>query len=211
MKTLTVGQIETLKTMDWQDDRNEDLTGGLLYFSNTDDSYFQDITGVCVSCLRELLGSSNTMDSFYWEIAYRYHKNSNFYDLHYAIWCKGDVVKDGVFQVFDTDILGLFTEEKPTGTDWESLLSDALKKAFEETDVDSIVEFIDYNYADISNKIRENLCENLEVDDIGDCLKDDIARDWIEKNPDDAYDRAIDNMDSYEIKDKIIDYLSDNL
>jgi hypothetical protein len=213
MKTLTTEQIETLKTMDWQDDRGEDLTGALLYFSNTNDSYFQDITGVCVSCLRELLGSSNTMESFYWEIAYRYHKKNAladaFYDLHYAIWYKG-VVKDGVIQEFDTDILGLFTEEKP-GTDWETLLGNAIKKALAETDVDSIVEFIDNNYADVSNKIRENFSENLEVDDIEEVLKDDIAKDWIEQNYDDAYDRAVNNMDSYEMKDKIIDYLQNNL
>ena len=164
-----------------------------------------------MSCLRELLGNDNTTISFYWEIAYR-KKEGNLFDLHYAIWCKGDVVKNGVIQEFDTDILGLFTktEEEP-GTDWESLLSDALKKALEETDVDSIVEFIDSNFPTVSDKIRENFCENLEVDDIGEVLKDDIARDWIEQNPDDAYDRAVDNMDSYEIKDKIIDYLSDNL
>lgn len=211
MKTLTTEQLETLKTMDWQDDRNTTLGNDLLYFSNTDDSFFQDITGVCVSCLRELLGNDNTTISFYWEIAYR-KKEGNLFDLHYAIWCKGDVVKNGVIQEFDTDILGLFTktEEKP-GTDWESLLSDALKKALEETDVDSIVDFIDSNFPTVSDKIRENFSENLEVDDIGEVLKDDIARDWIEQNPDDAYDRAVDNMDSYEIKDKIIDYLSDNL
>lgn len=210
MKTLTTEQIETLKTMDWQDDRNEDLTGALLYFSNTNDSYFQDITGVCVSCLRELLGNNDTIETFYWEIAYRYHKDNMNYDLHFAIWCKGDVVKDGVIQEFDTDILGLFTEKKP-GTGWENLLRDALKKALEETDVDSIVDFIDSNFPTVSDKIRENFSENLEVDDIGEVLKDDIARDWIEQNPDDAYDRAIDNMDSYEIKDRIITYLSDNL
>lgn len=210
MKTLTTEQLETLKTMDWQDDRDEDSTGALLYFSNTNDSYFQDITGVCVSCLRELLGSNNTMESFYWEIAYRFHNDSNFYDLHYAIWCKGDVVKDGVIQEFDDDVLGLFTEKKPC-TDWQNLLSNVLENALKETDVDSIVEFIDNNFADISNKIREDLCDNLEVDDIGETLKDDIARDWIEQNPCDAYEIALDNMSSYDVRDKIIDYLSDNL
>ena len=209
--TLTNEQIETLKTMDWQYDRYEASGAALLYFSNTNDSYFQDITGICVSCLRELLGCSNTMESFYWEIAYRFHKDSVDYDLHYAIWCKNDVVKDGVIQEFDTDILGLFTEQKPTSTDWKSLLSDTLKKAFEETDVDSIVEFIDNNFADVSNKIRENLCENLEVDDIGEVLKDDIAKDWIEQNPENAYKRAVENISSYDMKDKIIDYLQNNL
>lgn len=210
MKTLTTEQIETLKTMDWQSDRYEVTGNALLYFSNTNDSYFQDITGICVSCLRELLGSSNSMESFYWEIAYRFHNDTRFYDLHYAIWCKNDVVKSGVIQEFDTDVLGLFTEEKP-GTDWESLLSDALKKALAETDVDSVVEFIDNNFAEVSNKIRENLCENLEVDDIGEVLKDDIAKDWIEQNPSDAFERAMRDMDSYEIKDQIIDYLQNNL
>ena len=116
------------------------------------------------------------------------------------------------YLIVETDDLELFqAEEKPTGTNWESFLSDALKKALEETDVDSIVDFIDNNFADVSNKIRENLCDNLEVDDIGETLKEDIARDWIEQNPCDAYEKALDNMSSYDVRDKIIDYLSDNL
>ena len=115
------------------------------------------------------------------------------------------------YLIVETDDLELFkTEEKP-GTDWESLLSNVLENALKETDVDSIVEFIDNNFADVSNKIRDNFCENIEVDDIGEVLKDDIAKDWIEHNPDDAYDRAVDNMDSYEMRDKIIDYLQSNL
>ena len=40
MKTLTEEQIETLKTMDWQDDRGEDSTGALLYFTNYS-NYFE--------------------------------------------------------------------------------------------------------------------------------------------------------------------------
>ena len=216
MKTLTTEQIETLKTMDWQYDRYEASGVALLYFSNTDDSYFQDITDVCVSCLRELLGNNNTMESFYWEIAYRYHKDTSFYDLHYAIWCKGEVVKDGIIQEFDTDILGLFTkeEEKTDNLSEEEIikkLSAALALATDNLDIDKIVELIDNNFADVSNRMRENFCENLEVNDIGDVLKDDIARDWIEQNPDNAYDTAVDNMSSYDVRDKIIDYLSDNL
>ena len=90
-------------------------------------------------------------------------------------------------------------------------LSAALTLATDNLDIDRIIDLIDNNFADVSNRMREIFCENLEVDDIGDVLKDDIARDWIEQNPSDAYDTAIDNMDSYEIKDKIMDYLSDNL
>lgn len=115
------------------------------------------------------------------------------------------------YLIVETDDLELFQAEEKPETDWRNLLSNVLENALEETDVDSIVEFIDSNFAEVSDKIRENFSDNLEVDDIGDVLKDDIARDWIERNSDDAYDRAVDNMDSYEIRDKIIDYLSDNL
>lgn len=110
----------------------------------------------------------------------------------------------------DLELFQVVEEEKPE-TDWRNLLSNVLENALKETDVDSIVEFIDNNFADVSNKIRENFSDNLEVDDIGEVLKQDIAEDWIEQNPDDAYDRAVDNMDSYEMRDKIIDYLQNNL
>ena len=207
-RTLTTEQIETLKTMDWQGDRN----GDLLYFTNTNDSYFQDITGVCVSCLRELLGSNNTMESFYWEIAYRFHKESDFFDLHYAIWCKGDIVKDGIIQEFDDDVLGLFTENKPD-TDWQEALKTLLENIFKnpEADTEKIVDFIDSNFPCISDKIRENCIDNLVPSDLDDSLKEDIARDWIDDNTNDAWDKVWDSLDSYDIKDKIIEYLSDNL
>ena len=202
---LTTEQLETLKSMDWQSDRGEDL----LYFSNTNDSYFQNITGVCVSCLRDLLGGDNTMENFYWEIAYRFHKDTVSYDLHYAIWCKGNVVKDGVIQEFNSDVLGLFTKSEES--DWRDILSYTLNQILQSESVRDIVDYIDNNFPSLSDQVREDCVNNLVASDIDDSLKEDIARDWIDDNSSEAFDRAWNNMDSYEIKDKIIDYLSDNL
>lgn len=119
------------------------------------------------------------------------------------------------YLIVETDDLELFkVEEKNEDLSEEEIikkLSSALTLATDNLDIDRIIDLIDNNFADVSNRMREIFCENLEVDDIGECLKDDIAKDWIERNPDDAYETAVDNMDSYEIKDKIIDYLSDNL
>ena len=208
--TFTNEQIETLKGMDWQDDRGDNL----FYFgSKNHDAFFEELTQLYIMCLRELLGNDDTMESVYWEIAYR-KRNESLFDFHYCIWAKNDVAKDGVIAEYDTDILGLFTEEKNDDLSEEEIikkLSSALTLATDNLDIDRIIDLIDNNFADVSNRMREIFCENLEVDDIGECLKDDIAKDWIERNPDDAYDRAVDNMGSFEIKDKIIDYLSDNL
>lgn len=208
MKTLTTEQIETLKTMDWQDDRGEDL----VYFTNTNDSYFQDITGVCVSCLRELLGDSNTITSFYWEIAYRYHKDSMIYDLHYAIWCKGDVVKDGVVQEFDTDILGLFTKTEEKTDNPIERLKKALQECennpdVEKADIQAAIEEFDFIY----DSLQRLVLDNVGVGDLPDNLIEDCAKEWIEQNPDDAYDRAIENMYDSDVRDKVIDYINENL
>jgi hypothetical protein len=149
------------------------------------------------------------MDNFYWEIAYRFHKEKALYDLHYAIWCKGDVVKDGVIQEFNSDVLSLFTKKEES--DWRDVLSYTLNQILQSESVEDVVDYIDNNFPSLSDKIRENCINSLVASDIDDSLKEDIARDWIDDNSGEAFDRAWDNMDSYEIKDKIIGYLSDNL
>lgn len=197
MKTLTTQQIETLKKLEWVETDNYFMT------RNLPDQVFLDLTDIDPSSIYDsiYLPVSNKIEYYKSSV----YKNGEKYFLQYTIFVDGVEWAKGNFAMFGNDLLELYAPK------WESLLGNALKKVLAATDVDSIVEFIDNNYADVSNKIRENFCENLEVDDIGEVLKQDIAKDWIGHNSDDAYDRAMHNMDSHEIKDKIIDYLQNNL
>lgn len=208
MKTLTTQQIEELKKLNWEkvDDFFKAPIGSDFLTELTGYNIYEDTVTI--------------MSPMSWQVDYYksaiYQDFSEKYYLQYRIFVGGVQWASGNFAMFDGDLLGLYTpkeeptEEKPE-TDWRNLLSNVLENALKETDVDSIVEFIDSNFPTVSDKIRENFSDNLEVDDIGEVLKDDIAKDWIEQNADDAYDRAVDNMDSYEMRDKIIDYLQNNL
>lgn len=214
MKTLTTQQIETLKTFHWVE-VVDSMNNKTFMSRDLADQDFLDLTGVDLESLYDsiYLPVSNRI-RYYKSTAY---KNGEKYFLQYIIFVDGVEWARGNFAMFVGDTLELYTpkteptEEKPTDTDWRNLLGNVLENALKETDVDSIVEFIDNNFCEVSNKIRENFSDNLEVDDIGEVLKYDIASDWIEQNPDEAYDRAVDKMDSYEMRDKIIDYLQNNL
>lgn len=191
--------VEELKSCQWEKTDSNNIfvcnsVSTLLFYKMTaiDCSYFESKN---IDYFYEIFYTKGVDNTYTWEV--------NFYEKQERMYSD--------YLVVENDDLGLFQAEEKPCTDWQNLLSNVLENALKETDVDSIVEFIDNNFADVSDKIRENLCDNLEVDDIGDVLKDDIARDWIERNSSDAYDVAVDNMDSYEIKDKIMDYLSDNL
>lgn len=206
---LTEEQIKGLKSYAWEKNHDTDT----FFIGGISIECFTDFTGYDLAKLQDLKADNISMG---WDLVYGKpgtdEKYPTSYYLQGIVYIDNKIFNDEKHFISDVDFLGLYTkEEEKTDTDWQNLLSNVLENALKETDVDSIVDFIDSNFPTISDKIRENFSENLEVDDIGDNLKDDIARDWIERNPSDAYDTAIDNMDSYEIKDKIMDYLSDNL
>lgn len=212
MKTLTTEQIETLKKLDWEKVND-------FFKAPIGSDFLTELTGYNI-----YEDTVTIMSPMSWQVDYYksavYQDFDEKYYLEYRIFVGGVQWASGKFAMFDGDLLELYTpteepKEEPTEekkpTDWHDLLTDALKIAMEETDTDSIVEFIDSNFADVSDKIRENLCDNLEVDDIGEVLKEDIAKEWIENNPDDAWDMAEENLCSGDIRDKIISYLENNL
>ena len=117
------------------------------------------------------------------------------------------------YLLVENDDLGLFSksEEQKEESNWSDVLYNALTQVLQSKSVEDVVDYIDNNFPSLSDKVREDCVNNLDPSDIGDSLKEDIAREWIEENAADAYDSAIYGMDSCDIKDKIIDYLSDNL
>lgn len=205
---LSTDKLEELKSYAWEKNHDTDT----FFIGGISIECFTSLLGYDLVKLQELKADNVSMD---WDLVYGKpgtdEKHPNSYYLQGVVYIDNKIFNEKSY-IADVDFLGLYTktEEKP-GTDWKNLLSNVLENALKETDVDSIVEFIDNNFADVSNKIRENCCENLEVDDIGECLKDDIARDWIEHNPDDAYDRAVENMYDSDVRDKVIDYINENL
>jgi len=205
---LTEEQIKGLKSYVWEKNHNTDT----FFIGGISIECFTDYTGYDLAKLQELKPDNVSMG---WELEYGKPdtdaKHPTTYYLHSIVYIDNKIFNEKYF-VSDVDFLGLYTkEEEKTGTDWQNLLSNVLENALKETDADSIVEFIDNNFAEISNKIRENFSENLEVDDIGECLKSDIVQEYIEENASGILNDVWDRADSYDIKDKIIDYLSDNL
>lgn len=195
--------VEELKSCQWEkkDENTFICASGVTrstFFKMTgiDYGFFEDRE--IIYCY-DILYSKMVDGQFSWEVNFYENAEKQYSD----------------YLIVENDDLGLFqAEEKTDNMSEEEIikkLSSALTLATDNLDIDRIIDLIDNNFADVSNRMREIFCENLEVDDIGDVLKEDIARNWIEENPVDAYETAVDNMDSYEIKDKIIDYLSDNL
>lgn len=115
------------------------------------------------------------------------------------------------YLIVENDDMELFKTEEKLGTDWRNLLSNVLENALKETDAKSIADFIDINFTDITNEVRTNCIDELTVNDLTISLIEDAAEEWIEQNSSDAFEKAMHNMDSCEIKDQIIDYLQETL
>ena len=162
-------------------------------------------------------------------IDYRYFEEKNI-DFRYEIFFKK--LPDGQFEyevnfyekeerqyddylIVETDDLELFTEEKPEDLSEEEIikkLSSALTLATDNLDIDRIIDLIDNNFADVSNRMREKFCESLVVDDIdNDDLKDEIGREWAENNTEELKNIYLDNASSYELKEMATDIINDYL
>jgi hypothetical protein len=202
MKTLTKEQLDFLKNHAWEKDDNLCILRDIGFES------FRDITGYD---LPEL--SNSTTLPITCNIYYAPSQYFTGYCFTYNVFVDGNNFACDTFCVVPDDVMGFFTEKPAENTDQDdfNVLKNTLETILEKYDTETVAEFLDNNFADIPNSIREKCVENLDVDDLGECLIEDAAYKWIEDNPEDAYERAIRDMDSYDIKNKIIDYLSDNL
>lgn len=118
----------------------------------------------------------------------------------------GDMVYTKDIEFFSDDALGLFSPGEPKELDAVDNFKDALRRLLDEKSNDEVIDILIDSDDDLWNDITNYIEENMD-----DSEKEDVARDWIRDNAADAYEYALCDMDSYEIKDKIIDYLSDNL
>lgn len=193
--------VEELKSCEWVKarDSNKFLCESvpfLTFYKMTaiDYRYFEEKN---VNFRYEIIYTKGVDNQYLWEVNFYENEERQYNDC----------------LLVENDDLGLFSrpEEQKGESDWRDILSYTLNQILQSESVEDVVDYIYNNFSLISDKIREGCIENLVASDIDDSLKEDIARDWIDDNSRDAFDRAWDNMDSYEIKDKIIDYLSDNL
>ena len=105
------------------------------------------------------------------------------------------------------DVYNAIKNEEGSNYNLEATLQNAIENLGEH----EVASFIDDNFSGVSDVIRDRILENLDSDDVPDWLKEDIARDWCENNSEDAWEIAEDNMDSCDVKEKIIGYLERNL
>lgn len=103
----------------------------------------------------------------------------------------------GIF-FMDSDVLGYF--EKAESVD-----------DYMNGDPDVVVERLERDFPDIYDAIALKVKDNLEPDDIPDNLKSEVAYDWICYNPNEAFDKAVDNLGSSDLADCICDAIRNNM
>lgn len=209
MKTLTIEQVETLKNVCWEKENETSFS------FIPDVKTFTELTDYDVKVWTE--DTQSTELSIKYQTTNITENDIPYFALRFIAKIHGIIWADEYFVMFKGDELGLFTpkteeqEEQTTEENPIELLKKALELCAEKevatSDITSVIEDYDYLY----DAIKENIIDNLGVEDLSDSLMEDAANEYIERCPADCYERAMDNMDSYEIKDKIIDYLSDNL
>lgn len=197
MINTTEKTIETLKSFAWIFEDNEYYTN-IQENTETVNLLIRGLCNIEMETLRKCYGNNDLVCRFVY-----YNTDDNRFVLTLNIRGSQEVIYADS-QIFDTDILYFYPveEEHPT----LEQLKDLLNKLSKNYSAEDIVCFLEENCVDIPNKIRENCLDNMDESD-----KEDIAADWIERNPEDAWDKAWDNMDSYTIKDKVIEYIQDNL
>ena len=85
---------------------------------------------------------------------------------------------------------------------WEEF-NDAFARFIGENDYEEVIENIKENHVTFWEKLKEDVAENLDYDDVGDCLAEEVADNWIRENSEEAFDKALNEMSSYDLKDKI--------
>lgn len=193
--------VEELKSCEWvkEGDNNKFICESvpfLTFYKMTaiDYRYFEEKN---INFRYEIFYSKTVDNQYLWEV--------NFYEFNERQY--------GDYLIVQSDDLGLFqnTEEQTTDEDPVELLKKALKlcaeKGVDTANIQGVIEDYDYIY----DAIKTQVLDNIGVDDLPSFLIEDAGKEWIDENAADAYDRAVNAMESYEIRDKIIEYLSDNL
>ena len=100
------------------------------------------------------------------------------------------------------DFLDLFKKEEDT----DVTSPDVQKKYVQhylEDNKDDIADKLYDDFPEVYAELKEQIIESLEHDDVGDCLAEEIADNWIRVNSEEAFDKALNEISSYDLKDKI--------
>ena len=139
------------------------------------------------------------------------------------------------YLIVENDDLELFKAESEEDNDGLGLFHDTLHNALQNNSNVDIIEYLKENFTDLWNSIVEDVADNttvddiknyncylydrikddildgLDADDLADDLKDDVGREWAENNTDELKDIWLDNANSQEMRDMVCDIVHDYL
>lgn len=96
------------------------------------------------------------------------------------------------------DFLDLFKKEERV----DNVQKNYINNYFNDN-MENIADKLEEDFPEVYEKLKEQIIENLGCDDVGGCLAEEVALNWISYNQEDAFDKAIDEMGDYTLKDKI--------
>lgn len=211
--------LNELRKAEWTKEGEEFLCKNPL-----EDCMASDLTGVFFADVLSKLGFN-----YYWRFSY-YNTETTEYCLK-ATLRVDDTTRYEDTQIFSSDVLGLF-ENKKEPANLVDVISDYIKN--NAYGCRKVADIIKENFEDVSDILFENrniICldnsheeiieelKNCHGDLWGDIENDirenldeeEIAHTWLEENTSDAIDYVGRYGDSGDIKDFVINYLSDNL
>ena len=187
--------VESLKTLGWEKQEEGN------FIVDVNDAYFWDMTTMHVPSVRTVNKDAEIICKL------QYVKLEGKCVL-YARMYKDTEIRDCIYeenQQFEDDVLGLFAEEEKKQ---KQSLEDFLKSDnFDPEEFLEQVKAIDREaYDSISNHFEESVMNNLD-----ESQKEDIADEWIGDNTDDAWQKVLDEVSDYTIREFVKDYIQDNL
>ena len=188
MYMINLETVNILKGLDWSS-----VNERTFYHTTTDEDLFKKVTGIDIPTVKKLNAEKELSCQFC------YSK-----DTDDKITFTASVVLVDETTVWEqiencaNDLLEMFSKEEPAETD-------------------TLKEFLEEDAEDIANKIKEldpekyNEIELYILDNLEEHQKEDIAKEWIGENSEDAWDEVMDVTAEYKVRDFIKDYINDNL
>lgn len=193
--------VEELKSCEWVKAKDSDKflcesVPYLTFYKMTaiDYRYFEDKN---INFRYEVIYTKGVDNQYTWEVNFYENEERQYND----------------YLIVENDDLGLFSrpEEQKEESDWRDVLSYTLNQILQSESVEDVVDYIDNNFASISDKIRENCVENLSKDDLDSDFVEEIGKSWVEKNTSDAWDLIEENAYTSDLKDFVIRVIENNI
>lgn len=196
MEKLNEQQIEIIK----KNETTKYVIDSERYGISIPDLDYKELTGIDMKTLDRMYGETHVYNEV------RYCNLDGEIELHYETIINDSFNAElsGVFKC--DDFLGLFSTKKTE--DIHEKLQELFDNHFNE--FEEFLKEKDYTRSeDLSGEYIKK--EAMTADDVSEELKDDIIDDYFEHNSYDALEKAWDNADSSDKRDKVIDYIQDNL